>query len=68
MIYEWITNEAIMACLRWYISICQEELRNIMKSFSQDNGKIKDQYYNCPLLIFHIKFKPRGQIMNYETF
>lgn len=38
-----------------------------MKSFSQDNGKIKDQYYNYPPLIFHIKFKSKSQITNYET-
>jgi hypothetical protein len=38
-----------------------------MKSFSQDNGKIKDKYYNYPPLIFRIKFKPKGQIMNCET-
>jgi hypothetical protein len=24
-----------------------------MKNFSEDNGKINDQYHNCPPLIFH---------------
>jgi hypothetical protein len=38
-----------------------------MTSFSQDNSKIRDQYYNYPSLIIPIKFKPKGQIMNYET-
>ena len=42
-------------------------LRSIMKSISQDNGRIKDQYCNYPSLIFQIKFKPKGQIINYET-